>query len=365
VAPTTLRCVCELSAAVVYASVLNGTWTLLASCYSRVHQVLVATIHWPGGMTVAAVRQITLDAGCDTDLSRLSTFGLSHEPASNVDFAHTITATGKELVTAVHGPPQHTTGPSLPSAVDCTANSIEDETLLPTTMGMGIEDPGWDLLPDICTHADTADASELHLNPTIDQHSTDHSKPLSPVFSCKSPTPPHAAQVTNSSPSSGKKRPRARDIPRGSDQKRSRARFGTVAHVRRLTVGMGTLGRAGATASDDYEPMKQHDGPSRVSVLISALLVAFFGKGCCSVEQLLRSLGAETALEICEWGQELFERCRSLAERLKAGGCVGILPSNVRLTAVHSPGVQQLATWLQPQSSMSAEAVASTGKRAA
>ena len=255
------------------------------------------------------------------------------------------------------------------TSTDCTELPGERDKLCLATMpmDMGTEDPGWDLLPDICTHFNTADESELGLIPAMDQLSSPPLTTFSPVFSCISPAPfrkepPHCDDADRT----GNKRPRTQDTPSGVHQSRSRVRFGLVAHVRRLTGGTGTTpDRKVAATVDDVVPIKQHDGPCRISVLISTLLVAFFGKGCCSVEQLLHTLGAEKALEICERGQEVFELCSSLAERLEAGGCVGMLACNVRLTAVHRPGVQQLAAWLHPQSTVSAEAVSATGNRTA
>ena len=53
---------------------------------------------------------------------------------------------------------------------------------------------------------------------------------------------------------------------------------------------------------------------------------------------------------VCERGDDVYDLCIMLVERLEAGGCVGLLPSSVRLTAVHRPGILQLAAWLRPSS---------------
>lgn len=303
-------------------------------------------------MTAVAVRQIMAASGSchDAGSQRRMTIAHTHRFASNT-LLHCHTG---QAVSAVATSEEH-----VAAAGRAAEWSRDDETQFLTGMNIDIDidmvDPGWDLLP--CTDTDASDeaADSNGIGTLVERVVPIFSTLSSPVFSCGSPALAGEAGSMHRSPGdAGTKRAREHTFPYAV-KKRPRVRFGAVAQERRLVAetGAATTERGITTTTDIYVPLKQHDGPSRISLLISALLITFFGNGASvtSVEQLLRSLRPEHALEICERGDEVYDVCSMLVDRLEAGGCVGLLPSNVRLTAVHRPGVLQLAAWLRPQSS--------------
>lgn len=312
-------------------------------------------------MTVAAVRWVTTTV-CGSSVR--------DETVSGVNYVHhTETRVTKNAQlhhdAGVIFPAETSTSPCFckrsGTSVDYDARPSEAETPLQTAMdvdfgigiGIDMEDPGWDLLPTTDAFSfDEPAAAELDLMPAAEDQQPCAPSALAPVFSCVSPSPDAEGTPSCDFPATiGMKRTRTQDESRPVE-KRPRVRFGTVARVRHLiTETAGTVERHGtATTADDCVPIKQHDGPSRVSVLLSALLIARFGQRVSSIGQLLHLLRRDLAFEVLELGLEVYEGAMRVAEKLEADGCVGMLPSHVRLTAAHKPGVQQLVAWLQPQS---------------
>ena len=249
-----------------------------------------------------------------------------------------------------------------------------EEMVLDTAIDMN--DPCWDLLPDTaaadCCADTTEEASSTDggwgLEPLcLDSEAAAPIVPtammISPVFSFDSPEPL----------SHSRKRPRPQD---DEEEEGLRARprvvsFGPSNRVRLIADSSSSsssssaplAAKSCAPADDDgSEPIKQNDGPSHVSLLLSVLIYAYFGSSVTTIEQLLAALGPARALEVCESGADVSALCNALADKLEkaaaAGATVGVLPSNVRLGAAHQPGVKQLAEWLQPQPVVVAAAAA-------